>query len=146
LPFALVLGFGITALPFLLGTAGIGVDRIAGVSAVSSSPTFWAFLLTPLVDVGLTRRPHAFGLAIVSAAALAAALASFAPDRLPLFTALMLVAQLAAVLQNNAVLGWISQFAPDAHFGRVSAWLNAVNLGGGAAGSMLVMWAADRVS
>jgi predicted MFS family arabinose efflux permease len=146
LPFGLVCGFAITALPFLLSKAGVSVDRIATVSAVASSPLFWAFLMTPVVDVGLARRAYAFALAIVSAVCLAAALWTFSPDRLPLFTALMLVAQLAAVLQNNAVLGWISQFVPDGRRGKASAWLNAANLGGGATGAMLIMGSAAYLS
>ncbi len=54
--FRLVAGFVVTALPFLLSKAGVSVDRIATVSAVALSPTFWAFLLTPIVDVGFSRR------------------------------------------------------------------------------------------
>ncbi len=46
----------ITTLPFLLSKAGITIDGIATVSAVAMSPTFWAFLVTPIVDVRLTRR------------------------------------------------------------------------------------------
>jgi hypothetical protein len=40
LPFGLVIGFTMTALPFILTGAGITVDRIAGVSAAAMSPLF----------------------------------------------------------------------------------------------------------
>src|SRR2546423_321732 len=50
LTFGLVVGFSMTAMPFLLSKAGVSVDRIAAISATAMSPTFFAFLLTPIVD------------------------------------------------------------------------------------------------
>ena len=46
---------------------------------------------------------------------------------------------LCVVLQNSAVVGWMTEFVPDERRGKVGGWQNAANLGGGAAGSMLVM-------
>ena len=146
LTFGLVAGFVITALPFLLAKAGISVDRIATVSATAMSPTFWAFLVTPIVDVGFSRRAYAFALGIASAASLGVALWLLAPDRLTLFTALVLLAELAVVLQGSAVTGWTSEFVPDTQRGQVGGWINVANLGGGALGSMAVMWSAAYVS
>jgi hypothetical protein len=113
LTFGLVAGFLITALPFILSKNGVSVDRIAGISATAMSPTFWAFLLTPIVDVGVSRRFWSFAFAISWALALAAALWLFSPRHLVLFTVLLLVAEFMAVLQGNAVGGWTSEFLPD---------------------------------
>jgi PAT family beta-lactamase induction signal transducer AmpG len=146
LTFGLVAGFIITALPFLLSKAGVSVDRIATVSATAMSPTFWAFLVTPLIDVGFTRRRYAFVLTIAASAALASALWWFSPERLSLVTALLLLAELAIVLQASAVNGWVSEFVPDAQRGKVGGWANAANLGGGALGSMFIMWSAAYLS
>jgi MFS transporter, PAT family, beta-lactamase induction signal transducer AmpG len=146
LTFGLVAGFGVTALPFLLSKGGVSVDRIATVSAISMSPTFWAFLLTPIVDVGFTRRAYSFALSIASALSLGSALWFFSPDRLALFTALVSFAVMTIVLQGNAVGGWTSEFVPDVERGRVGGWINAANLGGGALGAMGVMWCASRLS
>jgi PAT family beta-lactamase induction signal transducer AmpG len=142
LTFGLVAGFLITALPFILSKNGVSVDRIAGISATAMSPTFWAFLLTPIVDVGVSRRFWSFAFAISSALALAAALWLFSPRHLVLFTVLLLVAEFMAVLQGNAVGGWTSEFLPDSMRGRVGGWTNAANLGGGALGAMFIMWLA----
>jgi PAT family beta-lactamase induction signal transducer AmpG len=139
LTFGFVVGFSITAMPFLLSKAGVSVDRIAAISATAMSPTFFTFLLTPIVDVGFTRRTYALGLAAATAASLGAALFLLSPARLPLFTALLFLAVLCVVLQNNAVFGWMAEFVPDERRGKVGGWQNAANLGGGAAGSMLVM-------
>ena len=146
LTFGLVAGFIVTALPFLLAKAGVSVDRIAGVSATAMTPTFWAFLVTPLIDVGFTRRFYGFGFATAAAVCLAAALWWFSPGRLSLFTGLLLVAELAVVLQGNAVGGWVSEFVPDTARGKVGGWTNAANLGGGALGSMLIMASAQYFS
>jgi MFS transporter, PAT family, beta-lactamase induction signal transducer AmpG len=141
LSFGLVVGFTITALPFLLSKAGVSVDRIAGVSATAMSPTFWGFLLTPLMDVGFSRRFYSLALTGAAATGLGIALWTFSPAHLPLLAGCLLLAELAIVLQGNAVGGWISEFLPDAERGRVGGWMNAANLGGGALGSMLIMWA-----
>lgn len=146
LTFGLTAGFVITALPFLLSKAGVSLYRIATVSAVAMSPTFWAFLVTPIVDVGFTRRAYAFAAATVSALSLGAALCLFSPARLWLFTVLVLIAELAAMLQNSAVLGWMSEFLSDSERGRVSGWVNAANLGGGAMGAMVLMPASAYLS
>jgi PAT family beta-lactamase induction signal transducer AmpG len=70
---------------------------------------------------------------------------AFFPSRLLLFTALVLFAELAIVLQSSAVNGWTSEFVPDAARGKVGGWMNAANLGGGAMGATLVMWSAARL-
>jgi MFS family permease len=146
LTFGLVAGFIVTALPFLLARAGVSVDRIATVSATAMSPTFWAFVVTPLVDVGFTRRTYAFAFTVAAAVNLGAALWLFSPGRLSLFTALLLVAELAVVLQSSALNGWISEFVTDDIRGKVGGWTNAANLGGGALGSMLIMWSAPHLT
>ena len=139
LTFGLVVGFSITAMPFLLSKAGVSVDRIAAISAMAMSPTFFTFLITPIVDVGFTRRTYALALALITAVSLGLALVLLSPARLPVFTSLLFFAVLCAVLQNNAVFGWMAEFVPDERRGRIGGWQNAANLGGGAAGSMLVM-------
>ncbi len=146
LTFGLVAGFVVTALPFLLAKAGISVDRIAGVSAVAMSPTFWAFLLTPIVDVAFTRRTYSLLFAGTAALCLTAALFLFSPQHLSLFTTFLLLAELSAVLQNNAVNGWATEFVADEQRGKVGGWTNVANLGGGALGAMAIMWLASSLS
>lgn len=144
LPFGLVAGFTITALPFLLTKIGISLDRVAGVSAVVMSPTFWAFLVTPLVDVGMTRRTWAVIMALLSALSMGTALWRLSPVHLHLFTAQLLLAELAIVLYGSALGGWTASFLPDSMRGKVSGWSNAANLGGGALGSMISLELAQR--
>ena len=56
LPLGMIYGFNFTALPFLLAKAGVPVDRIASVSAISSLPGVLGLLTAPLVDIKLRRR------------------------------------------------------------------------------------------
>ncbi len=139
LPFGLVMGFTITALPFLLVHLGIPLYKIAAVSATVMSPTFWGFLLQPLMDAGLTRYAYSWLAAASAAVCLAAALFVLSPAHLGVATALLLLAELSMVLYSGAATGWIAQFTPDSLRGSVSGWTNVANLGGGALGSLAVM-------
>ena len=146
LPFGLVAGFTITALPFLLTHAGVSLGRVATISAIVMSPTFWGFLLQPLMDTGLTRRAYGWLSAGVAAVCLGAALMVLSPAHLAATTALLLAAELATVMYSGAIGGWTAAFTPDRARGAVSGWTNVANLGGGAAGSMVVMELARRVA
>ena len=138
-PFGLVVGFTITALPFLLTNLGIPLYQVAGVSATVMSPTFWGFLLQPIMDTGLTRRAYSWLTATSSAICLAAGLLLISPAHLGAATALLMLAELGMVLFSGAVSGWTAQFTPDHLRGSVSGWTNVANLGGGALGSLAVM-------
>jgi MFS family permease len=138
-PFGLVVGFTITALPFLLTNLGVPLDQVAGVSATVMSPTFWGFLLQPIMDTGLTRRAYCWLTATVSAICLAAGLCLVSPAHLGPATLLLLLAELSMVLFSGAVSGWTAEFTPDPLRGSVSGWTNVANLGGGALGSLAVM-------
>ena len=145
-PFGVVIGFTITALPFLLTHQGIPLDKVAAVSATVMSPTFWGFLLQPVMDTGLTRRAYCWLTAILSSACLVAALPLLNPAHLGVATVLLMVAELMMVLFSGAVSGWQAEFVPDAVRGRVSGWINVANLGGGALGALAVMSLSPHLS
>ncbi|HET9177947.1 MAG TPA: MFS transporter [Terriglobia bacterium] len=145
-PFGLVVGFTITALPFLLTHLGVSLDKVAVMSATVMTPTFWGFLLQPLMDTGLTRRAYAWITAACAAICLAAALFVLSPVRLGPATGLLLIGELSIVLYSGAIGGWTAQFTPDHLRGSVSGWTNVANLGGGALGSLAVMSLAPHVA
>lgn len=145
LPFGLVVGFAVTALPYLLTRAGISVDRVATISAAVMSPTFWGFLVNPVMDSGLSRRTYCWLTLIVSAICLALGLTFIAPGRLPLMTVLLVAGVLCMVLFANAQGGWFTEFVPESARGAVGGWSNVANLGGGAIGSMAVMALVERI-
>src|SRR5436305_5057188 len=106
LPFGLVIGFAITALPFLLSRAGVSTDRVAVVSALVLSANSWGSLLNPILDVGLSRRAYFWLTATASAVAMTAALWNLAAGHLDAATVLLVIAVLAIVLNSGAVQGW----------------------------------------
>jgi MFS transporter, PAT family, beta-lactamase induction signal transducer AmpG len=138
-PFGLVIGFTITALPFLLTRQGIPLDRVASTSALVMSPTFWGFLVCPILDTGLTRRAYCWLTAAAGAGCIVLALSVLSPARLGVTTGLLLVGELAMVMYGNATTGWMAEFLPDNLRGSASGWTNVANLGGGAVGSLAVM-------
>jgi MFS family permease len=138
-PFGLVVGFTITALPFLLTRQGIPLDRVAETSAIVMSPTFWGWTVCPVLDTGLTRRAYCWLTATAAAVCVALALGVFSPERLTLTTALLLMAELSIVMFGNAANGWLAEFLPDNQRGSVAGWTNVANLGGGALGALAVM-------
>ena len=144
-PFGLTIGFTITALPFLLTMQGVPLDKVATTSALVLSPTFWGWLVCPVLDTGLTRRAYCWIMATVAAVCVALALTVLTPERLGLATGLLLAGQLAMVMYGNAANGWMAEFLPDNLRGSVSGWTNVANLGGGAAGSLAVMSLASHL-
>src|SRR6202046_3005771 len=61
------------AVPQLLGDRHVPESSIAGLTAVAFSPGFWAFLVSPILDVRFSRRWYAVVLAIISALSLVVA-------------------------------------------------------------------------
>ena len=55
-PLGFYFGFISTAMPILLAAQASRSGKIAKVSAVAFSPTFWAFLLCPILDVRFSKR------------------------------------------------------------------------------------------
>ncbi len=138
-PFGLVVGFTITALPFLLTHLGVPLYQVASISAIVMSPTFWGFCLQPLMDTGLTRRAWCLVTALVSALCLAISLPLLAHRELAVATVLLTLGELSIVLYSGAITGWVAEFISDSRRGIVSGWTNVANLGGGALGSLAIM-------
>jgi predicted MFS family arabinose efflux permease len=115
-------------------------------SAIVMSPTFWGFLLQPVMDTGLTRRAYCWITAAIASVCLVAALLLLSPRHLGPTTAFLLLAELSMVLYSGAVAGWTAGFTPDSSRGSVSGWTNVANLGGGALGSLAVMSLAPHLS
>jgi MFS family permease len=146
LPYGLTFGLSATALPFLLTKAGVSVDRVASISALVLSPSFWGVLVTSIVDTGLTRRAHAFVLATISVCCIGTGLRLLSPAHLGFLAGALLTGNLAIYLYGAAIGGWQADFVPDAMRGKVGGWTNAANLGGAAAGGLITMELAQKLS
>ena len=139
IPFGLVLGFSITALPYLLTRQGLPLDKVAPISATVFSPTVYAFLLKPLLDTGFTRKTYSWVLLVVGALAFTLGMSFLDPWHLKIAVPSLLIATLSMVLYTGAVNGWLSATTVDSERGAVGGWYNVANLGAGALGSFVVM-------
>lgn len=126
-PLGFYYGFISTAIPILLAARGVSVGRIAEVSAVGFSPTFWAFLLCPILDVRFSKRTYA--LAFASIAAICLGSATLLTGNLAAFTAVVTIGCTATVFFGNAHQGWMPEVIEDKHYSQVGGTSNIANLG-----------------
>jgi len=146
LPGGIYSGFIITALPFLLGRAGVSVEKIANLSSLLYAPAILYFFWAPLVDMKLRRRTWLVLLSFLSAAALGAAMPLVGPRHLTLVTGLFLAGLVVNVLVSSAQGGlMVTSLAPEGQ-AKASGWTQAGNLGGGAFGAGITLWLLSKMS
>ena len=146
----LVIPYGFTnsiatlLMPYLLRKYGVPVDRIAGVVAISTLPSIWSFLWSPLADAGLRRRTCVLLSAIISGLAGAVAILSVHASLSWLTLLLFLMNAFSGLLgsANGALLSSMPVFQR----GTSSGWYQAGNLGVGAIGGGVVIWLADHMA
>jgi PAT family beta-lactamase induction signal transducer AmpG len=126
-PLGFYYGFVSTALPVLLRARGVSVGDVAWVSSVGFSPTFWAFLLCPILDVRFSKRAYAIFFAAVAAVCLG--LSTMLTGSLVAFTAVVTVGCVATVLFGNAHQGWMPDAVETKHYSSVGGVSQVANLG-----------------
>jgi PAT family beta-lactamase induction signal transducer AmpG len=126
-PLGCYFGFISTAMGILLRARGVSVERIDYMSAVAFSPTFWAFLLCPVLDVRFSKRVYAVFFAAVGAICLGGA--TLLIRSLPAFTAVLTIGCTAIVIFGNAHQGWMPDVISDQHYSHVGATSNVANIG-----------------
>lgn len=126
-PMGFYFGFISTAMPILLAGRGISVGKISEVSAIGFSPTFWAFLLCPILDVRFSKR--AYALFFAGLAAVCLGLSVLLTAHLAAFTAVLTAGCAAVVIFGNAHAGWMPDVIEDRHYAHVGGTSNIANLG-----------------
>ncbi len=129
-------------MPYVLRRQGVSVDRIAEVVALASIPNVWAFLYSPVVDLGLRRRTWIL-LSATTAGLFAALAVLCSAGSLTLLTALLFASGAVNGLIGSADGALMSFLDPHVR-GRASGWYQAGNLGGGTVGGGVAIWLADR--
>lgn len=139
-PFGLYNGFIAIAMPFLLTARGVPLDRVLGLQFTVLLPSFLSFLITPLVDCGISRRGWALlcaagaGLSLWGGVVL---LPEAAHASAPLLAGVLLLGYLSAQMFSSALGGMIPNLVAEEQTGTVSAWLNIAYLGGTGIGGWL---------
>ena len=116
------------AVPQLLGNRQVPEAAIAGLTAVTFSPGFWAFLFSPILDVRFSRRWYAVVLAVVASLTLVVAFLNL--DRLALLEAVLTIGFFAAYLYQSAIGGWLSSITSAEEENTLSVWITIANVGG----------------
>lgn len=137
-PLGFYYGFISMAMGILLRARGVPVSRIDYISAVAFSPTFWAFLLCPILDVRFSKRAYAIFFAAI--AALCLALSTLLTANLTAFTVVLSIGCTAIVIFGNAHQGWMPDVIDDRHYSHVGATTNVANLGAAGAFTWLTVY------
>jgi PAT family beta-lactamase induction signal transducer AmpG len=116
------------AVPQLLAGRHVPEEAIANLTAVAFSPGFYAFLLSPILDVRLSRRGYALALAAIESLSLLIAFLNL--DHLMLLEVVLTVGFFAAYLYQSAIGGWLSSITSGDEEHTVSVWMTVGNVGG----------------
>ncbi|MGB6485305.1 MAG: MFS transporter [Steroidobacteraceae bacterium] len=127
LPFGMLSGLDVVTLPQLLAARHVPESEIAMLSTLAFSPLFWCWVVCPILDVRFSRRSYALACTVISAALTPAALLSM--HNAALLGVLLVLANLATAVMQNALGGWFSTLIAREHEGRLSAWMMIGNLG-----------------
>jgi PAT family beta-lactamase induction signal transducer AmpG len=145
LPGGIYSGFIQTPLPYVLGKAGVPVDRIANIASLVQVPTIFYFLWAPLVDMQLRRRSWMVLASFASAVCLVAAIPLVGVSHLTAIAVLLFTGMAVNVLVSAAQGGLMVTSLSRAGQAQASAWTQAGNLGGGALGAGITMWFLARL-
>jgi PAT family beta-lactamase induction signal transducer AmpG len=148
LPFGLFSGFPLVAMPFLLTSRGVSLDRVAAITSVVLIPTFTSFLIVPVVDCGLARQTWA----LIWAACLGVCVAGgvllldrAAAGHAAGFTALLAAGMLCAQLYGSTMGGMTPNLIREEETAVASTWLNVSNLGGIGLGGQIAILAVGHL-
>lgn len=143
LPFGISGGYIAVTLAYLLAQAGVSVQAIATLVALSLFPLTWKVIWAPIVDSVLTYKRW-YVLSTV-ATALGVAATGFVPagnSTLGLIEALVLASALASSAITMTTDGLIAHAVAPERKGRAAGWAQAGNVGGGSVGGGVALWVA----
>jgi PAT family beta-lactamase induction signal transducer AmpG len=128
-PFGLMGGFAVVAVPEMLAAQGVPGGHIAAITAAIISPSFWAFVFAPMLDVWLSRRTYALIFAVLSA--LAIGYTAYDHSRPGVVEAVMIAGYVAATLYQGAAGGWMGSLIRKADDSTLGIWFAVGNTGAG---------------
>lgn len=129
LTFGMVFGFTVVTLPQMLAAQGVPGGHIAEAVAIITSPTFWGFLIGPVLDVRFRRRTWATMFGMIAATAVGFTVLYH--SSLAMVEAVMLIGFISLALYNFAVGGWAGALIQKDQDSKLGAWNTVFNTGGG---------------
>jgi MFS transporter, PAT family, beta-lactamase induction signal transducer AmpG len=137
-------GILVIAVPQLLSARHVAEATIAGMTAAAISPGFWAFLLSPILDVRFSRRWYSVLTAFLAAALLALALINL--EHLAWVEFFLVAGFFFANLYQSALGGWLSSIIASDEEHSLSVWVTIANISGGGAMAMMTGEIVQRLS
>jgi PAT family beta-lactamase induction signal transducer AmpG len=146
LPFGVIGGFLQVCIAYLLAQAGLPVDRIAALIAISYLPHTWKFLWAPVADITLSRKSWYVIACVMTAVGLWATAALPATENgLRVLTAVVLISNVAVTFLGMSVESLMAYGASEDEKGRAGGWFQAGNLGGTGIGGGIGLWLAQQL-
>lgn len=147
-------GFVAVALATLLTAHGVSNARESEIVFFILMPSYLSFLLTPLVDCGVSRRAWAMLLAAIGAVCLgvsvllvgAASAGGGHGTGANLLIAMLFLGYLATQMYSSTIGGIVSNLMPPAQQSAAGAWLNIAYLGSTGLGGSLAVWELQHLS
>ena len=128
LPIGILGAVMLVTLPQLLASMHVPEPQIATITAIGLAPTFFNFLLAPLLDWRFNRRTYAIVFLLLGAVFQFAMLESL--GNLGLLTVLLFGESLSVCLSRAALGGWLGAIVPQDQKGQLGTWYAVVNIGG----------------
>jgi len=145
-PFGAMGGYLSVAIGYQLTQAGVSVEQVAELVAVSYIPQTWKFLWAPVADTTLSRKTWYLLAGIISALGIFLTGAIPADERsLPLLYAAVLVSNVAVTFLAMASESLMIYNTPPELHGRAGGWFQAGNLGGNGLGGGAGLWLAQTL-
>jgi MFS transporter, PAT family, beta-lactamase induction signal transducer AmpG len=146
LPFGVMSGYLTVAVAYLLTQAGVSVEQVAELVAISFIPQTWKFLWAPIADTTLTRKTWYLIAAAISAAGIYATGAVPADGQfMPMLYVVVVVSNTAVTFLAMSVESLMVYDTPAAQKGRAGGWFQAGNLGGAGLGGGAGLWMAQNL-
>jgi MFS family permease len=143
-PYGAVSAFGTQVMPNMAKKAGVAVDNIGWLSALTFVPPMIQFLYAPIVDFGPRRKHWLVIVSVIAAGCLVGACLTPIKENLELFLSLTIAASLTSGLVGSCNGGIVATSMPDSDKGKASGWINVGNLAGGAIAGGLILFMVGR--
>ncbi|WP_163712138.1 MFS transporter [Mangrovibacterium lignilyticum] len=147
MPFGVMSGYVTVTIGYLLTQAGIPLEKVAPIVAITLLPNIFKFAWAPLVDTTLTVKKW-YVIANIGTA-LGIFLTGILPLKVESLTLMAVIVFLLSLVNTIVAMSTESLLAhdtPDHLKGRAAGWLNAGNLGGLGLGGGAGLWLAQHLS
>jgi MFS family permease len=136
--------FAAQIMPYASEHSGIDVGSIGWFGTLMLVPSWFQFMIAPLVDVALKRKHWLVLMAAISAVCLLIASVIPIKEHTSIYLAFAVTSALCAALVSASNAGLMAVTIPDEHRGAASAWYNAGNLSGGGISGALALYMLDH--